>query len=69
MRAEHDERPEPIGAARTRIRFVGGPWDGDSGRYYGVDGHGDVPVSAGRYAFAHVDETGDVVYAYRASRR
>jgi hypothetical protein len=40
---------EPFEAAmRWRVAFVNGPWDGKSGRYYGLEGFPDMPVANGR---------------------
>jgi hypothetical protein len=51
-------------AMRWRVAFVGGPWDGKCGRYYGLEGFPEMPVANGRYVFADVDDDGDVIYYY-----
>ena len=47
-----------------RVAFVGGPWSGKRGRYYGIEGFPDMHAGDGRYVFADVDDDGDVVYYF-----
>jgi hypothetical protein len=56
-------------AVRRRVRFVGGPWDGDAARYYGLDGTADVVAGDGRYRFAGSDADGGVVYVFHHGGR
>jgi hypothetical protein len=55
--------------ARGLVRFVGGPWDGDAARYYGLDDHADVVAGDGRYRYAGADDAGEVVYVFHHGRR
>jgi hypothetical protein len=47
------------------VRFVGGPWDGDAGSYFGFREHVEMPVPGGRYVFDHDGVTGDARYVFR----
>ena len=57
---------DAAGATRRQlVRFVGGPWDGDAARYYGLADHPDVVTSGGCHGFHGTDPDGNVVYVFR----
>jgi hypothetical protein len=50
---------------RETVRFVGGPWDGDAGRYYGLFEYPDMVTPGGRYRLERADhERREVTYVF-----
>jgi hypothetical protein len=54
----------PVAAATTRVRFVGGPWDGHRARYVHVRDLTPMACPGGRYWFRELEPDGTVVYAF-----
>jgi hypothetical protein len=63
--------PEPPGEpeAPDVARFLGGPWDGDLGRYYGLHAYPTDATPGGRYVFHEVADDGAVVYVFEHGPR
>jgi hypothetical protein len=52
------------GHERTRVRFVGGPWDAMASYYFGLEERPPMPCAHGAYVFESSDVDG-VVYTFR----
>ncbi len=51
--------------AVDRVRLVGGRWDGNLSRYFGLSEYPEMVVFGGRYGLEHVDhERGEVTYVF-----
>ena len=59
------ERLEPPPGDRVEsARFVGGPWHGDAGRYYGFHAYPADGTPGGRYVFLDLADDGSAVYVF-----